>query len=131
MNININHRLIFRLAQNDLLSPDEASSGLLKLDFSFEMCYLRGNRRFPMLVEYVKHVYLLGIMKTSCYLCTPVVLIMTEYTCHVIGSIIKDPILDRSKDSLAVASAPAEIMPETTVAPPNGLTASSSNLLCL
>ena len=41
----------------------------------------------------------------------------------------KDPILD--KDSLAVASAPAEIVPETTVAPPNGLTASSSNLLCL
>ena len=39
------------------------------------------------------------------------------------------PILD--KDSLAVASAPAEIVPETTVAPPNGLTASSSNLLCL
>ena len=32
------HRLIFRLAQNDLLSPDEASSGLLKLDFRFEMC---------------------------------------------------------------------------------------------
>ena len=31
------HRLIFRLAQNDLLSPDEASSGLLKLDFRFEM----------------------------------------------------------------------------------------------
>ena len=27
-----------RLAQNDLLSPDEASSGLLKLDFRFEMC---------------------------------------------------------------------------------------------
>ena len=32
------HRLIYRLAQNDLLSPDEASSGLLKLDFRFEMC---------------------------------------------------------------------------------------------
>ena len=32
------HRLIFRLAQNDLLSPDEAGSGLLKLDFRFEMC---------------------------------------------------------------------------------------------
>ena len=28
-------------------------------------------------------------MKTSCYLCTPVVLIMTEYTCHAIGSIME------------------------------------------
>ena len=41
----------------------------------------------------------------------------------------RDPIL--SKDSSAVASAPAESMPEATVAPPNGLTASSSKLLCL
>ena len=32
------HRLIFRLVQNDLLLPDEASSGLLKRDFRFEMC---------------------------------------------------------------------------------------------
>ena len=45
------------------------------------------------------------------------------------GRSTKDPILE--KDSLAVASAPAEIVPETTVALPNGLTASSSNLLCL
>ena len=45
-------------------------------------------------VEYLKHVYLLSIMKTSCYLCTPVVFILTEYRCHAIGSIIKDPILD-------------------------------------
>ena len=43
--------------------------------------------------------------------------------------ITKDPILD--KDSLAVASAPTDIVPETTVAPSNRLTASSSNLLCL
>ena len=41
----------------------------------------------------------------------------------------KDPILDN--DYSAVASAPAECMPEATVAPPNGLTASSSNLPCL
>ena len=32
------HRLIFLLAENGILSPDEASSGLLKLDFRFEMC---------------------------------------------------------------------------------------------
>ena len=32
------HRLIFRLAQNYLLLPDEASSGLLEHDFRFEMC---------------------------------------------------------------------------------------------
>ena len=31
------HRLIFRLAQNNLLSRDDASSGLLKFDFRFEM----------------------------------------------------------------------------------------------
>ena len=28
-------------------------------------------------------------MKTNCYLCTPVVLIMTEYTCHAIKSIME------------------------------------------
>ena len=52
-----------------------------------------------------------------------------KYNVHECDSDIKDPILD--KDSLAVASAPAESMPEATVAPPNELTASCSNLLCL
>ena len=28
-------------------------------------------------------------MKTGCYLCTPVVLIMAEYTYHAIGSIME------------------------------------------
>ena len=54
--------------------------------------------------------------------------LVTLFTNTLLSS-VTDLILD--KDSLAVASAPAEIVPETTVAPPNGLTASSSNLLCL
>ena len=40
-----------------------------------------------------------------------------------------DPILVLDKNSSAVASAPAESMPEARVSPPNGLTTSSSNLL--
>ena len=45
------HRLIFRLAQNDLLSHDEASSGLLKHDcYGLALSKLRHRNYFRILV---------------------------------------------------------------------------------
>ena len=50
------------------------------------------------------------------------------WTLHRAHNQWKSPI---EEDNVWAMSAPAKSMPEATVAPPNGLTASSSNLLCL
>ena len=42
-------------------------------------------------------------MKTSCYLCTLVVLIMTEYTCHPIKSIMEQPTASETKEMCPLA----------------------------